>query len=166
MNHTEEVKGKHYQAMPEVDMRTVRVETLEPGTMREIIVQANLGHEGAVLISPVRDLDSRHICPRAISIMTKRPLQVEEKGPMTAKQRHKIEKGRRVATYAVYNTSQETIVLPKNQIMGCCQLILQLSEGEYLQEMAAMRQEGEAKQKLKKGSESEEVTKQNDEEEL
>ena len=73
---------------------------------------------------------------------------------MTAKQRHKIEKGRRVATYAMYNTSHKTIVLPKNQIMGRCQLILQPSEGEYLQEMAAMRQEGEAEQKIEKSSES------------
>ena len=85
---------------------------------------------------------------------------------MTAKQRHKIEKGRRVATYAVYNTSHETIVLPKNQIMGRCQLILQPSEGEYLQEMPAMRQEGEAEQKAKKDNKSEETTRQTNEEEL
>ena len=63
MNHTEEINGKHYKDMPKVDVRTVRKEALEPGTMREIIVQANLGHESAVLISPVRDLDSRHMCP-------------------------------------------------------------------------------------------------------
>ena len=46
MNHTEEIQGRRYQAMPDVDVRTVRVEKLEPGTMREILVQANLGHEG------------------------------------------------------------------------------------------------------------------------
>ena len=43
--------------------------------------------------------------------------------------------------YAVYNTSQEVIMLPKNQIVGRCQLILQPNKGAYLQEMAAIRQE-------------------------
>ena len=94
--------------MPEMDARTVREEKLEPGMMREIVVQADLGHEGAVLISPILDLDSRYICPRAISLMTERPLQDKEHRPMTAKQRHKIERGQRVATYAVYNMSQDT----------------------------------------------------------
>ena len=33
-------------------------------------------------------------------------------------------------------------MLPKNQIVGRCQLILQPNEGAYLQDMAAMQQEG------------------------
>ena len=82
------------------------------------------------------------------------------------KQRHKIEKGRRVATYAVYNKSQETIILPKNQLMVRCQLILQPSEEEYLQEMMAIRQEGEAGSKGKKSSKPREETKQAEEGEL
>ena len=63
VNHTEEINRKSYQDMPEVDARTVREERLEPGTMREVIVQADLGHEGAVLISPVRDWENRYVCP-------------------------------------------------------------------------------------------------------
>ena len=98
--------------------------------------------------------------------MTTRSLQVEEEGPITAKQRQKIENGRRVATYAVYNTSHETIVLPKNQIMGHCQLILQPSEGAYLQEMSAMRQEGKAEQEMEKDSEPGEAEDKDNKEEL
>ena len=105
INYTEENDGRRYSEMPEMDVRTVQDEKLEPGTMRKIVVQADLGHEGAVLISPIRDLDSRYICLRTISLMTERPLQAEEHRPITAKQRHKIEKGKRVATYAVYNMS-------------------------------------------------------------
>ena len=85
---------------------------------------------------------------------------------MTAKQRHKVEKGRRVATYAVYNMSHEAIVLPKNQIMGRCQLILQPSEGGYLQEMAAMKKEGEAEQREEKNNPLEETKKSVKEDEM
>ena len=56
MNHAEEVKGKCYQPMPEVYVRTIQEEKINPGTMREILVHANMGHEGINLISPVWDL--------------------------------------------------------------------------------------------------------------
>ena len=42
MNHTEEIQGRRYQAMPEVDMRTVQEERIKPGMMREILVHANV----------------------------------------------------------------------------------------------------------------------------
>ena len=134
--------------------------------MREILVHANLGHEGAILISPVRNLDSRHMCPQAISLMTNRPLQDKEEGPITTKQRQKIKNGRRYATYAVYNTSHKTIILPKNQIMGRCQLILQPNEGAYLQEMSAMCQEGIAEKEIEKDSEPRGADTNEDKEEL
>ena len=109
--------------------------------MTEILVHANLGHEGVCLIAPVWNLDNRCMYPRAISLMTTRPLQEEVNGPITEKQSRRNKKGRRYATYAVYNTSHETIILPKNQIVGRCQLILQPNEGAYLQEMSAMHRE-------------------------
>ena len=84
--------------------------------------------------------------------MTNRPLQEEANGPMTEKQRQKNKKGRRFATYAVYNTSHETIILPKNQIVGRCQLILQPNEGAYLQEMSAMQKEGAAEKEVEERS--------------
>ena len=59
MNHTEEIEGRRYQAMPEVDVWTVREEKIKPGMMREILVHANVGYEGVSLISPVWDLDNR-----------------------------------------------------------------------------------------------------------
>ena len=40
IKHMEEIKGKHYQAMPKVDVRTVQEEKIKPGTMREILVHA------------------------------------------------------------------------------------------------------------------------------
>ena len=87
--------------------------------------------------------------------MTTGPLQEELDGPITEKQRQRNKKGCRYATYEVYNTSHETIILPKNQIVGRCQLILQPNEGAYLQEMSAMHQEGaaekEAEEQSKKG---------------
>ena len=92
--------------------------------MREILVHANIGHEGVSLISPVWDLDNRCMYPRAISLMTTRPLQEKVDGPITEKQRQRNKNGRRYATYAVYNISHEVIILPKNQIVGRCQLIL------------------------------------------
>ena len=39
----------------------------------------------------------------------------------------------------VYNASQDAIVLPKNLRVGWCQLILQLNNDTYLQELAAMQ---------------------------
>ena len=77
----------YYQAMPEVDVRMVREEKIKPGTMTEILVHANLGYEGVSLISPVWNLDNRCMYPRAISLMTTRPLQEEVNGPITEKQR-------------------------------------------------------------------------------
>ena len=114
--------------------------------MKEILVHANTGHEGASLISPIWDLDNRCMYLRAISLMMTRPLQEKVDGPITEKQRQRNKNGRRYATYAAYNTSHETIFLPKNQIVGRCQLIFQPSEGVYLQEISAMRQEGVAEQ--------------------
>ena len=120
--------------------------------MTEILVHANLGHEGVCLIAPVWNLDNRCMYPRAISLMTNRPLQEEANGPITEKQRQKNKKGHRFATYAVYNTSHETIILPKNQIVGRCQLILQLNKGAYLQEMSAMQKEGAAEKEVEERS--------------
>ena len=138
MNHTEEVKGKRYQLMPELDVGTIQEEKINPGTMREILVHTNIGHEGIGLILPVWDLDNRCMYPQAISLMTTRPLQEKVEGPITEKQQQRNKNGRRYATYAVYNTRHEVITLPKNQIVGQCQLILQPNKGAYLQEMAAM----------------------------
>ena len=107
--------------------------------MREILVHTNIGYEGVSLISPVWDLDNRCMYPRAISLMTIRPLQEKVDGPIMGKQRQRNKNGCRYATYAVYNTSNKTITLPKNQIVGRCQLIVQPNEGVYLQEMSAMR---------------------------
>ena len=114
INHTEEIKGKRYQAMPEVEVRMVQEEKIKPGTMREILVHANIGHEGVILISPVWNLDNRHMCPRAISLMMTLPLQEKVEGPIMEKQRQRNKNGHRYATYAVYNTSHKTIILPKN----------------------------------------------------
>ena len=52
----------------------------------------------------------------------------------------------------MYNTSHETIILPKNQIVGRCQLILQPNEGAYLQEMSTMQKEGAAEKEVKERS--------------
>ena len=46
----------------------------------------------------------------------------------------------------VYNTSQEAMILPKNLIVGWCQLVLQPSQDTYIQELAAMQQERCAEQ--------------------
>ena len=138
MNHAVEVEEKRYQPMPKVDVRTIREEKINPGTMREILVHADMGHDGNGLLSPVWDLDNRCMYPRAISLMTNKPLQEKVDGPRMEKQRQRNKRGRRYATYAVYNTSHEVITLPKNQIVGRCQLIPQPNEGAYLQEMAAI----------------------------
>ena len=118
MNHAEEVKGKRYQPMPKVDVRTIREEKINPRTMREILVHANMGHDGISLISPVWDLDNRCMYPWAISLMTARPLQEKVDGPITEKQQQRNKCRQRYATYAVYNTSHEVITFPKNQIVG------------------------------------------------
>ena len=145
--------------MPKVDVRTVQEEKIPLGTMKDILVHANIGQEGVSLISPIRNRDNRCMYPRAISLMTTRPLQEKVDGPITEKQRQRNKNGRRYATYAAYNTSHETIILPKNQIVGRCQLILQSSEGEYLQEISAIRQEGIAeKQGLDTNIEEEELS--------
>ena len=46
----------------------------------------------------------------------------------------------------VYNTSQEAMILPKNLMVGWCQLVLQPNQEAYIQELVAMQQERCAKQ--------------------
>ena len=106
--------------------------------MKEILVHANLGHKGVGLIMPVTGGDLRCIHPTAIRLMTKPALQDSEEGPITEKQRKKNENGNRYGTYAAYNASHETIILPKNKLVCQCQLILQPSEAAYQQELSAM----------------------------
>ena len=115
-----------------------------------------IGYEGIGLITPAyqhRNMGgpehSTKRCwyPKAISLITEQPLR-EEKGdkPLTAKQKKKIEGGRRFGTYMVYNTSQEAMILPKNLTVGWCQLVLQPNQDTYVQELAAMQQERCAEQ--------------------
>ena len=85
-NQTEDDHGKRYQEMPEVDIRMVHKEKILPGTMKEILVHANLGHIGVRLITPVTRGDLRCIHPKANSLMTKQPLHDMEEGPITEKQ--------------------------------------------------------------------------------
>ena len=124
--------------------------------MRELPVQMPIGQEGIGLITPAyqhRDKEGpehwtrRCLYPKAISLITEQPLG-EEKGdkPLTAKQKKKIEGGWRFGTYMVYNTSQEAMILPKNLMVGWCQLVLQPNQEAYIQELAAMQQERCAKQ--------------------
>ena len=40
-----------------------------------------------------------------------------------------------------YNTSHDTIILPKNKLVGQCQLIVQPNEAAYHKELSAMWQE-------------------------
>ena len=47
----------------------------------------------------------------------------------------------------VYNTSQEAMILPKNLMVGWCQLVLQPNQDAYIQELAATQQERCAKQR-------------------
>ena len=70
----------------------VREERIPPGTMKQILVHASVGHEGIGLITPHPTLRCMH--PRAISLMTERPMQEMEEGPIMEKQRKKNEKGR------------------------------------------------------------------------
>ena len=69
--------------MPEKDVQVVRDEKIPPGTMKEILVHTGIGHEGICLITPLVEGDIRCIYPRAISLMTKQPLQETKKGPIT-----------------------------------------------------------------------------------
>ena len=48
-----------------------------------------------------------------------------------------------------YNASHDTIILPKNMLVGQCQLILQPNEAEYQQELSTMRQERHAENQEK-----------------
>ena len=98
ISQIEEIWGKHYQAMPKLDVRTVQDEKIPPGTMKEIIVHASTGHEGVGLITPIVDRDIRCMHPRAISLMTTRPMQETEEGPITEKERQKNENGCRYTT--------------------------------------------------------------------
>ena len=93
--------------------------------MKEILVHANLGHKGIGLFTPVAGEDLCCIHPKAISLMTKQPLNDSEGRPMTVKQRKKNENGHHIGTYIAYNASHNTIILPKNKLVGKCQLILQ-----------------------------------------
>ena len=70
VNQIDDDQRKCYQEMPEVDIRMVHEERIPPGTMKQILVHASLGHEGIGLITPVTGGDLRCICPKAISLMT------------------------------------------------------------------------------------------------
>ena len=111
--------------MPEVDIRMVCEERIPPGTIKQFLVHTSLGHEGIGLIMPIARGDLRCMHLKSISHMTEQPLQETEEGPITEKQRKKNENGCRYAMYAAYNASHKTIILPKNQLVGQCQLILQ-----------------------------------------
>ena len=67
--------------------------------------------------------------------MTEQPLQATKKDPIVFSRKGN-EDMRQYATYAAYNTSHETIILPKNQLVGQYQLILQPNEGVYQQELS------------------------------
>ena len=50
--------------------------------------------------------------------------------------------GRMIVSWLMlYNESHDTIILPKNKLVGQCQLILQPNEKAYHQELSAMWQE-------------------------
>ena len=66
-------QGKGYQEMPEVDIQTVQDKRIPPGTMKEILVHANLGHKGIRLITPSAEGDLCCIHPKSICLMTKQP---------------------------------------------------------------------------------------------
>ena len=88
--------------------------------------------------------------------MTEQPLQATKKDPIAFSRKGNKDM-RRYATYTAYNTSHETIILPKNQLVGQCQLILQPNEGAYQQELSAMRQE-----RIAENLEQEENTKEDE----
>ena len=105
--------------------------------MKEILVHTGIGHEGICLITPLVEGDIRCIYPRAISLMTEQPLQATKKDPIGFSRKGN-KNMRQYATYAAYNTSHETIILPKIQVVGPCQLIFQPNEEAYQQELSAM----------------------------
>ena len=98
--------------MPKVDIRIVRDKKFPPGTTKEILVQLYLGHEGVGMITPAPGGDLHCIHPKAISLMTKRPLNNSEDKSMKVKQWKKNENGSRFGTYMAYNASHDTIILP------------------------------------------------------
>ena len=77
----------------------------------------------------------------AINLIAEWPLGESEDKPMNVEQQQRNEKVRRFGIYMVHNSSHDTIVLPKNKLVGQCQLILQPSEEAYHQELSAMQQE-------------------------
>ena len=85
-NQMEDEQGKRYQEIPEVDVRMVYKDKIPLGTMKEILVHANLGHKGIGLIMTATRGDLHYIHQKAISLMTKRPLQEMEERPITEKQ--------------------------------------------------------------------------------
>ena len=108
--------------------------------MKEILVHTGIGHEGICLITPIVEGDMRCMYPRAISLMTEKPLQETKKVPITLR-RKDTKNMRQYSTYAAYNTSHGMIILPKNQLVGQSELILQPNKVAYQQELSAMRQE-------------------------
>ena len=58
-----------------------------------------------------------------------------------------------------YNASHDTIILPKNKLVGRCQLILQPSKAAYQQELSAMPQERHNKnQEMEENPKGEELS--------
>ena len=106
--------------------------------MKEILVHANVEHERIGLITPLAGGDLHCIHPKAICLMTEQPQDNVEDKAMMAKHQKKNEQGCRFGTYMVYNASHDTIILPKNKLVGQCQLILQPDKAEYHQELSAM----------------------------
>ena len=84
-NQMENDQRKQYQEMPKVDVRIVQDKKIPPGTMKKIVVQANIGHKGVRLITPAPGGDLYCIHPKAISLMTEWPLSQSEDRQMTAK---------------------------------------------------------------------------------
>ena len=107
-------------------------------TMKEILVHANLGHEGIRLITPAAGGDLCCIHPKAICLMIEQPQNKVEDKAMTVKQQKKNEQGRHFGTYMAYNSSHDTIILPKNKLVGQCQLILQPDKAAYHQELSTI----------------------------
>ena len=93
--------------------------------------------------------------------MTEQPQNKVEEKAMMVKQQKKNKQGHRFGTYMAYNASHDTIILPKNKLVGQCQLILQPDEAAYHQELSAMRQERIAEnQKEDKNVEGEQLSRE------
>ena len=129
---------EQYQEMPKVDVRIVRDKKIPPGTTKEILVQANIGHKGIGLIMQVPGGNLHCIHSMAINVIAEGPLGESEDKPMTVEQRKKNEKGRRLGIYVVFNSSHDTIVLRKNKLVQKRQLILQSNKEVYHQELPAV----------------------------